>query len=218
MDPDQQKTKINDMVLRISVPDSAGPHPVILLLHGWTGDENAMWVFASRLPKNALLLAPRGLYKTPLGGYGWHSHSSDRWPWVDDFLPAIESLIGLLKPENFPLGDLSRLSMVGFSQGAALSYAFFLQHPYMVDSVAGLSGFIPNGSEALARNKPLNGKSIFVAHGSKDELIPIAKARKAVDILNIAGAQVTYCEDDVGHKLSSNCFNGLESFFKKSAN
>lgn len=214
MENDQPEVKINDIVLRIRVPDSVGPHPMILLLHGWTGDENAMWVFASRLPKDAMLVAPRGLYSTPLGGHGWHHHSSEIWPWVDDFLPAIESLKELINPKNFPRGDIKRLSLVGFSQGAALSYAFIMRYPYLVDSIAGLSGFLPNGSQALARNRPLTGKSIFIAHGSKDELVPVAKARKAVEILESSGAQVTYCEDDVGHKLSANCFNGLESFFK----
>jgi hypothetical protein len=32
-------------------------------------------------------------------------------------------------------------------------------------------------------------------------------------MLERAGAQVTYCEEDVGHKLSAPCFNALKSFF-----
>ena len=162
----QRKVKINDIVMRIRDVDGEGPHPVILLLHGWTGDENAMWVFAPRLPKDALLVAPRGIFKTPLGGYGWHSQISGTWPWVDDFLPAIELLQELINVKNFPGSDLTRLSFVGFSQGAALSFAFFMQHPYMVKCVAGLSGFLPQGAEALARNKPLQDKNIFIAHGN----------------------------------------------------
>jgi phospholipase/carboxylesterase len=195
-----------------------GPHPVILLLHGWTGDENAMWIFAARLPKDALLIAPRGLYTTPLGGYGWHPYKFNVWPWVDDFLPAIEQIREFISPENFPNGDFTKLSLVGFSQGAALSYAFFMSFPYLVNSVAGLSGFLPDGSEALARNEPLKDKAVFIAHGSKDELVPVSKARRAVEILNLAGAQVSYCEDEVGHKLSANCFQGLQTFFGKMVN
>ena len=214
MENNQRIAKINDFELRIREVEGDGPLPVILLLHGWTGDENAMWVFASRLPKDALLVAPRGLYPTPFGGYGWHPHTKDRWPWVDDFLPATESLRELINAENFPGGDLTRLSIVGFSQGAALSFAFFMRYPYLVKSVAGLSGFLPQGAEALARNKPLQDKNIFIAHGNQDTLVPVSKARQAVEILKSAGAKVTYCEDDVGHKLSANCFNGLESFFR----
>jgi hypothetical protein len=32
-------------------------------------------------------------------------------------------------------------------------------------------------------------------------------------LLELGGASVIYCEDDVGHKLSSSCFRGMETFF-----
>jgi predicted esterase len=56
---------------------------------------------------------------------------------------------------------------------------------------------------------------VFVAHGTRDELVPIERGRHTVQTLEQAGAQVTYCEDDVGHKLSAACFRALEAFFKK---
>jgi len=204
---------IGDWVLRQRVPPGPPPYALILLLHGWTGDENAMWVFASRMPKDALLVALRGIYETPLGGYGWHPHRARGWPWVDEFQPAVEGLVDLLAPENFPEADPSSIRLVGFSQGAALCYAWAMQHPQKIKSLAGLSGFLPEGAEALARNRPLLGKTVFVAHGTQDELVPVVRARQAAQVLEQAGALVTYCEDDVGHKLSSNCFRGLQEFF-----
>ena len=63
--------QLDGWVLRQRTPEGPGPHPLMLLLHGWTGDENAMWIFANRLPKNVLLVAPRGIYPTALGGYSW---------------------------------------------------------------------------------------------------------------------------------------------------
>jgi predicted esterase len=54
-----------------------------------------------------------------------------------------------------------------------------------------------------------------MAHGTQDALVPVARARQARQILLEAGAQVTYCEDDVGHKLSASCFRGLETFFAR---
>ncbi len=206
---------IGGWIIRQRRPPGDGPFPLILLLHGWTGDENAMWVFASRLPKDAILVAPRGLYKTPLGGYGWHEHKAKIWPWVDDFQPAIDALRELLTTENFPEATLEKYDLVGFSQGAACGFALSLINPKHVDRLAGLSGFLPDGSSALARNKPLVGKRVFIAHGIKDELVPVEKARNAVKVLENAGASVVYCEDDVGHKLSSNCFGGLKSFFSR---
>lgn len=213
----EQKTReLDGWTVRYRKPVGGGPFPVILMLHGWTGDENAMWVFASRLPKDSYLIAPRGLYKTPLGGYGWHEHKSKVWPWVDDFQPAMGALQELLTEKHFPEASFASIDLVGFSQGAACGFAMALLEPKSFGMLAGLSGFLPDGASALARNKPLIGKRVFIAHGIRDELVPVEKARKAVKVLENAGASVIYCEHDVGHKLSSSCFGGLESFFSGS--
>lgn len=209
-----QRMEIDEWVLRYRIPSGEPPYPVILMLHGWTGDENAMWVFESRLPKDHMMIAPRGLFKTPWGGYGWHEHKSSAWPWVEDFKPAIENLLTMLTEENFPDGDFTELSIVGFSQGAALGYTFALLYPKKVSAVAGLSGFLPNEILPIIRQHPLNNMPVFVTHGTRDQLVPVERARNGVELLEEAGGHVAYCEDDVGHKLSVQCFQGLEHFFK----
>lgn len=210
-----QTLKIKNWVVRVRTPENSGPHPVVLLLHGWTGDEESMWIFASRLPEQALLIAPRGLHTSRLGGYSWQERHVDGWPDLEDFVPAIEALQELLVPENFPSGDFSNLRLVGFSQGSALTYVYALTQPSKVRSFAGLSGFLPRNADSLVKKKPLTGKSVFIAHGTKDEMVAVERARNAVEMLQQAGAEVTYCEDDVGHKLSLTCFKGLESFFSR---
>ena len=212
---EKQIFDLDGWVIRQRVPKSDAPYPVMVMLHGWTGDEDAMWVFASHLPKDCLLLAPRGLYETPLGGYGWHKHNPRAWPWVDEFRPAMDAILELLKPKHLPDANLEDVRLVGFSQGAALTYAFSLYYPWQVRSLAGLSGFLPDGAQALVRNHPLVDKKIFVAHGTQDDLVPVGRARESVKLLGEAGAQVIYCEDDVGHKLSASCFNGLKTFFER---
>jgi phospholipase/carboxylesterase len=67
--------------------------------------------------------------------------------------------------------------------------------------------------EDLIRERPLVDKSAYATHGIRDELVPVSKARRAVELLEKAGAKVTYCEDDVGHKLSATCFRGMQEFF-----
>jgi hypothetical protein len=98
---------INNWMMRIQRPAGAGPFPIQLMLHGWMGDENSMWVFSPRLLKNALLIAPRGLYKTEGIGYSWHTEISKPWPWVNDFMPAVEALIDMISINNFPDGNFS---------------------------------------------------------------------------------------------------------------
>jgi phospholipase/carboxylesterase len=207
------RLNIGDWTLFVREPEGPGPHPVFLLVHGWTGDENSMLIFASRLPEDALLISPRGLHLSPLGGYGWHAQRDEGRPGVEDFRPSVEALQELLVPANFPQADFARMSGVGFSQGAALIFSFALLHPDRFRSFAGLSGFFPMNAEDLIKNRPLEGKPAFVTHGTRDEIVPVERARQAVQSLEQAGAQVTYCEDEVGHKLSAACFRALSSFF-----
>jgi phospholipase/carboxylesterase len=207
---------IDNCVMRIQRPAGTGLFPVILLIHGWTGDENSMWVFAPRLPRNALLIAPRGLYSTEgVAGYSWHPQVPKPWPWLDDFAPAVEKLFSLVSSQYFPEGDFSSLHLVGFSQGAALAYSMAITYPERVASLAGLSGFLPDGASTRLRNERLKGLPVFIAHGTEDERVPVEKARTTVGLLQDAGAEVTYCEDTVGHKLSAKCFRSLEAFYKK---
>ena len=209
-----QTLQLDQWIARTRQPEGSGPFPVYLLLHGLTGDENVMWVFSSSLPANALLIAPRGLHSSTLGGFSWLPESGRKWPLIPDFQPAVEALLELLNPNFFPAADFSNLHLVGFSQGAALSYAFGLLHAQKVHALAGLSGFLSEDAADYLAGRPLRGKRIFVAHGTQDDTVPVQRARWAVQTLQQAGAQVNYCEDDVGHKLSASCFNGLEGFFK----
>ena len=209
-----QTLQLDQWVARTRQPDGSGPFPVYLLLHGLSGDENAMWVFASRLPANVLLIAPRGLHSSTLGGFSWLPELGRKWPLISDFQPAVEALLELLNPNFFPAADFSNLTLVGFSQGAALSYAFSLLSPQKIRALAGLSGFLSDDAPDYVTGQPLRGKRVFVAHGTQDDTVPVQRARWAVQTLQQAGAQVNYCEDDVGHKLSASCFNGLEGFFK----
>jgi len=211
-----EKVSINNWLMQVQCPEGEGPFPVVLMLHGWTGDENSMWVFAPRLLKGAIKIAPRGYYaSTSMGGYSWHPDRSKPWPWVSDFSPTTEAIIETVSSLNFPDADMSRLHLVGFSQGAALAYTIAIMHPERITSLAGLSGFLPDGASSWLDAGRLQGMPVFVTHGTQDDLVPVERARKSVEMLEKAGASVTYCEDDVGHKLSVKCFRGLEAFYSR---
>lgn len=202
-----------DWVYRVSQPEGSGPFPVFLLLHGWTGDEHSMWVFTPRLPSHGLFIAPRGLYSAPQGGYAWVA-AQNTWPRREQFEPTVNALLQLLTAARFPAADFSTLHLVGFSQGAALAYAFTLSYPERVASLSALSGFLPDGLQLVTPARRLSGLPVFITHGTQDELVPVERARQAAHLLDQQGAKVTYCEHEVGHKLSAGCFRGLASFFK----
>jgi phospholipase/carboxylesterase len=102
---------------------------------------------------------------------------------------------------------------MGFSQGAAMCNVLAFLYPHRIRKTGILAGFIPGGLEELALQRPLDGKPFFVTHGTKDEMVPVDRARASIAILEQAGANVTYCEDDVAHKVSVNCLRALKEFF-----
>ena len=116
---------------------------------------------------------------------------------------------------NFPRGDFDRFNLLGFSQGAALCFVFTLALPHRVKSLAGLSGFLPTGAGSLISHEHLTGKRIFLAHGTRDEVVPVERSRESATVFERAAAVVSYCEDDIGHKLSAGCFKGLGTFFEE---
>jgi phospholipase/carboxylesterase len=205
----------NNLVMRIQKPVGKGPYPVLLMLHGWTGDENSMWIFSPRLLKNAILIAPRGIYKTKSSGYSWHADITLHWPRADDFLTSVEKLMKAIFTIRIPEANISELHVIGFSQGAALGYMMAIMNPLRVTTLVGLSGFLPDGVSILLKPDHLKGLPVFIAHGTEDDIVPIELARMSVSILQDAGAAVVYCEDQVGHKLSTKCFRGLEAFYQK---
>jgi phospholipase/carboxylesterase len=184
----------------------------VLLLHGWTGDEQSMSIFASRLSKDYLMISPRGLYLSQAGGFSWSARTEPGWSGIDDFRSAGQALIDFVTLQRFPQADLSRVILIGFSQGAALAFSMLLLFPERIYSIAAISGFLPSGAERYLQSDPLKGKTIFVAHGTNDGIVPIEASQQAVEALEKTGVQVAYCEEDVGHKLSANCFRSLDTF------
>ncbi len=212
---DTEVVSFRDWTLRVR-PAAERPARLLVLVHGWTGDENSMWVFARNLPGKYWIAAPRAPYVTSPSGYSWRPRRPgvhDR-PTFDDLLPAVASLLGLVGSYASEHSlDASQFDAIGFSQGAALVSILALLHPERVGRVGVLAGFVPHGAERLAQSFPLKGKQFFVAHGTRDEQVPIDVARTSVQLLQTAGADVVYCEDDVGHKLSAKCVRALEAYF-----
>lgn len=206
----------NNWTLRIRESAQSPARP-LLLIHGLTGDENSMWVFARDLPQNYWMIAPRAPHNAEPFGYSWRTVQPGTFgrPSFEQLLPAAEALIRLMDEYQASAGiDASVLDVMGFSQGAAMSSVLAFLYPQRIHKIGILAGFVPSGVDEYIPSRPLEGKKIFVAHGTKDEMVPVDRARSSMDILKQAGAEIIYCEDEVGHKVSLNCIKALRTYFE----
>src|SRR3989304_4875041 len=104
---------------------------LVVLLHGWTGDENSMWIFSENIPKSYWVIAPRGIYPAGPNGYSWRKTDiSKTWdtPDINEFNPAISFIEKMLDGFNQRTGiPVDSFDIMGFSQGAALASSFLLK-------------------------------------------------------------------------------------------
>lgn len=216
--PDPNNTALIEFdhwTLRIRAA-SERPARLLLLIHGLTGDENSMWVFARNLPAHYWMIAPRAPHAAEPVGYSWREKfdsSQFGRPSIEQLRPGADGLIRLVDQYAASAGiDASTFDVMGFSQGAAMSNVLAFLYPQRIRKTGILAGFVPADLDELITQRPLEGKPFFVTHGTRDEMVSIERARESVAVLERAGAQVTYCEDEVGHKVSVSCLRALKDF------
>ena len=200
-------------------PSLDDPSRVLLLLHGWTGDENSMWTFTQNLSSSYSIIAPRAPYSAPpdKGGYSWRELKPGTWgsPTLEELSLAADALVSLVDDWSASLSLASpTFDMVGFSQGGALAATLVSLHPARVGKVAVLSGFVPSGVERLLHPGLLEDIRFFWSHGTKDELISIERGRASIEFLENAGAEVQFCQAEIGHRVSKECWRSLATFLK----
>jgi phospholipase/carboxylesterase len=176
-----------------------------------------MWIFTRDLPSQYSMVAPRAPHKAEPFGYSWRPIQPGTFgmPTLGELVPAASALIRLIDGYQASAGiEADDFDVIGFSQGAVMSSVLAFLYPQRIRKMGLLAGFVPSGIEEHILNRPLEGKSVFVAHGTKDDTVPVERARESMEILKRAGAAITYCEDDVGHKVSLNCVRALRSYLE----
>ena len=193
-------------------------NPLILLLHGYGSNEEDLFSFASELPDNYYVISARAPYPVPPYGHAWYAihFDADANKFSDDeeakasrelIVKFIDELIA-----TYPI-DPKQVNLVGFSQGAILSYAIGLSYPTKVNKVVALSGYFnPNILKEDFNKQDLSTVKFFASHGTVDQVIPIEWARKTPDILKSLQVSCEYKEYPVGHGVHPLNFKDFKDF------
>ena len=180
-------------------------YPLILCLHGYGADMHDLAGLAPALDsKGYIYVLPNG----PLPAFdgadvtarAWHERGGNECPEaVRDALAALDGLVGeVLTRYRVPAGQAL---LLGFSQGGALALRYGLPEPDVIAGLAVLSGSLKR-VEDLRANLPASRKQpIFVAHGTKDPLVPVAWSREAVAFLEGQGYLPVYRTYPIGHTI-----------------
>jgi phospholipase/carboxylesterase len=114
----------------------------------------------------------------------------------------VEALIAREKARGVSAG---RLVLAGFSQGGAMALQTGLRHPERLAGIMALSCYLPLADRVAGEASPANRDvPIFMAHGTADPLIPLARARRGYEILDGLGYRVEWHEYPMPHSVCDN--------------
>ncbi|MBD1589701.1 alpha/beta hydrolase [Pseudomonas typographi] len=183
-----------DLALKYLV--QTGPHPqgqpLVIFIHGYGANEEDLFSLKQRLPADYTYLSVRAPLEMSDGGYKWFTRlpGNGEYDGVPDELAASERWLTsfIQQAQHKYATDAAHTYLVGFSQGAILSYELALTNPRLVAGFAALSGkVLPQLREAA---KPLPGVErlkVFIAHGTADSVLPYDSAPQANALLQRLG-------------------------------
>ncbi|MGZ5131928.1 MAG: alpha/beta hydrolase [Caldimonas sp.] len=195
----------------------SGPRPVasVIILHGLGADGNDFVPVASELDLRSLgpvrFVFPHAPTRpvTLNGGYvmrAWYDiFGLDAQQRREDEVGLRESqalVEGLIAKEKGRGVPARKIVLAGFSQGCAMTLMTGLRHDERLAGLVGLSGYLPLAAKAEAERHAANRDvPIFLAHGSADPVIPIARARDSRDALVAMGHEVEWHEYPMPHSV-----------------
>ncbi len=97
----------------------------------------------------------------------------------------------------------SRLVLAGFSQGGAVALHTAVRRAAPLAGIMALSTYLPLADRAAGEaHAASRGVPVFMAHGSGDPVIPIARAVSSRDALTALGFQVEWHQYSMPHSVS----------------
>ena len=196
-------------------------NPVLILLHGFGSNEEDLFSFASELPKNYYIISVRAPKSLAPYGYAWFdiqfdafgnkiTNDEEAWQAKNLVIDFIKEIVN-----KYPI-DKKNVNLIGFSQGAILSYAVALTQPKLVNKVVALSGYFKKDlvKDYLPQEEYKHLK-FFISHGTVDQVISIEDARKIAPIMTDLGITHTYKEYPVGHGVAPQNFYDFRKFIEE---
>jgi phospholipase/carboxylesterase len=187
-------------------PATGDPAGLLVLHHGRGADEHDLLSLGDVLdPQRRLhVVTPRAPLQLPgWPGNHWYVVPRVGHPDPETFHAAYRKLAAF-HDELWERTGLTPGKTVfgGFSMGSVMSYALGLgaDRPAPAGILA-FSGFIPTVDGWQPSLADRTGTRAFIAHGRRDQIMDVEFARRARELLEAGGLDVTYHESDAGHHI-----------------
>ena len=192
--------------------------PLLLLLHGYGSNKEDLFSFADELPDDLLIVSAQAPLSIGNGGYAWYSINFDdingKFSDLKEARQSINEIADFIEEIKIKYNTKpDKTFLLGFSQGAILSYSLSFFHPNKIQHILALSGYI--NTELLPENISSEIKTdYYCSHGSVDQVLPVEWARNSKPFLDNLGFQNEYSEYNVGHGVAPQNFYSLKKWIE----
>ena len=212
----------------IELHPGAEPRATVIVLHGLGADGTDFLPVADELKLAAVgpvrFIFPRAPVR-PVTINGGHAMRA----WYDilgadlvkredeaglrESMAAVSALIEREVARGVPA---HRIVLAGFSQGCAITLGAGLRHPQRLGGLVGMSGYVPLADSTVAERHAANARTpVFLAHGRRDGIVPLARGSAGRDLLQGLGQPVEWHEYPMEHSVCMEEIQALQQWLLK---
>ena len=194
--------------------------PLVIFLHGYGSNEQDLFDIKDELPAPYNYLSVRAPMVIEEGRYQWFRQKGDG---------AYDGETDDLKTSGAVLLDFvaqaakkyhtepNKVFLVGFSQGAMMSYEVALRHPEAVGGIVALSGrILPVLKSGLKPDEKRQKLAIFIGHGTADTLLPYNDGTDADSLLqSLSFKPEFHAYPGVGHSITATEIQDLSAWLQR---
>ena len=219
---------MNTLLPRVELESAPQPTAAVIWLHGLGADGHD---FAGLVPELDLSNCPPihfvfphapSMPVTVNGGYvmpAWYDILGPDLVSQQDAagIQASERAIVALIAQEVARGiPAERIVLAGFSQGCAMALHTGLRLPQRLAGIMALSGYLPLADRFTAERHPANAQTpVFMAHGTQDPVVVIARGEASRDALAALGQPVEWHSYPMPHSLHPREISDISAFLTR---
>ena len=194
--------------------------PLVIFLHGYGSNEQDLFGIKDDLPASYTYLSVRAPITMEEGSYQWFRKKGEGAynGETDDLKTSgqvLQDFIAQAAKKYHTEPD--KVVLVGFSQGAIMSYEVALRHPEALGGIAALSGrILPVLKSALKPDEKRQSLAIFIGHGKEDNRLPYKDGTDANSLLqSISLTPEFHGYEGLGHSISAAEIEDLNAWLQR---
>lgn len=186
--------------------------PLLIMLHGYGSNAQDLFGLSGYIPAKFRVLSVQAPIALSQGSYAWYHLDMSGGKPKYSFAEAEKSRkqIAQFIDEAKLKYKSKQVHLLGFSQGAIMSYSVAFTQPEKVKSIVALSGrVLQEVSSAVKTNNQLQQLNVFIGHGKNDNVLPIHYGKEASDVCTRLKVKLSYNEYNMAHEINQQELNDI---------